>query len=113
MTKGTRLVNKLMKLERKETFNTKILNHWIEDIRGGSTMRNLRCPCLMSFVYPGGCFYQEDYHKHSHKFSTRDYCWRKCPRSKIWAKLMKYIKHNFDRKLEIKAYLIEQLKTLL
>ena len=113
MTKGTRLVNKLMKLEREETFNTKILNHWIEELKNTLITGSLRCPCIPNFIYPGNCFYQEDYFKHRHKFSERDYCWHKCPRSKIWHKIVKYTKYHLVRKFKIKAYLIEQLETLL
>ena len=114
MTKGIRLINKLMKLERKETFNTKRLIHWIEELENSLMLGDrLRCPCLINFVYPSNCFYRVNYYKHDHKFSVRDYCAEKCPRSKIWDKLIKYTKFNFDRKFEVKAYLLEQLKTLL
>ena len=113
MTKGIRLINKLMKLERKETFSDSRLNHWIEELKNISVMGNIRCPCITNLVWPSTCFCQEDYFKHRDNFSFRDYCWKKCPRSKIWQKLIKYTRFNLDRRFKVKTYLVVQLKTLL
>lgn len=101
MRKGKKLIRKLMKLEKKETFNVRILQKWIDDLQ----YQIFSCPCVIgNYSISNPC-----------PFSCEPDFYCRCKRSRLYLQI-KTINdkiHAFPNGHVLPQYLIKRLKKLM